>query len=99
MFHIVVLSCPKSPKINEPNSQISSKRLVIERSRQYLMMDIGRKERSYMAQFRLAILPLRIETGRYRGEDIYERVCTMRDTREVEDEMHICCFHAQCIMT
>ena len=34
------------------------------------------------------MLPLRIETGRYRGEPIPDRICNLCDLNEVEDELH-----------
>ena len=41
-----------------------------------------------LAQFRCGILPLRIETGRYTGEQIQDRKCRLCDQSSVEDECH-----------
>ena len=46
--------------------------LVLEK---YISMNLSRVERSVTAQFRFGILPLRLETGRFRGEDIENRLC------------------------
>ena len=46
----------------------------------------NRKERSFMAQLRLGILPLAIETGRYRNVPLEERLC--ESCRIIEDEKH-----------
>ncbi len=54
----------------------------------YVEMNLSRSERSYLAQFRCGILPIRIETGRFRGEDVNESICTFCDRNEVEDEIH-----------
>ena len=40
--------------------------------------------RSYIAQFRLGILPLEVETGRYSSVPLEERLCKMCNTGEIE---------------
>ena len=45
-------------------------------------------EKSHFAQFRCGILPLRVETGRYSGLKVHERVCHICNTTETEDEIH-----------
>ena len=54
----------------------------------YLHINLSRSQRSLISQLRCGILPLRLETGRYVGEEIDERVCTMCDERVTEDEIH-----------
>ena len=54
----------------------------------YLKINLSRTERSYLAQFRCGILPIRIETGRFRGEAVGERICTLCESGNVEDELH-----------
>ena len=56
----------------------------------YILTSIPKIERSYLAQFRFGILPLHIETGRYIGRPIHERICIVcgPDANEVEDEIH-----------
>lgn len=44
--------------------------------------------RSTLAQFRCGIIPIRIETGRFQGEPIEERICVFCSNRSVEDEFH-----------
>ncbi len=44
-----------------------------------------------MAQFRICILPLHIETGRFRDKRINERVCLLCNSGEVENELHFLC--------
>lgn len=44
--------------------------------------------RSTLAQFRCGIIPIRIETGRFQGEPIEERICVFCYNRSVEDEFH-----------
>ena len=41
-----------------------------------------------MAQFRFWILPLNIETGRFRNQALDERLCTACEFNEIEDESH-----------
>ena len=51
-------------------------------------MNLTRSERSVMAQFRCGVLPLRIETGRFVGEQVGDRLCRFCDLNLVEDEKH-----------
>ena len=55
----------------------------------YVTMDLKKHERSLLAQFRCGILPLRIETGRYRGESPDQRICVYCNQDAVEDEKHM----------
>ena len=48
----------------------------------------NRRERSLLAQFRLGVLPLRIETGRFRNLPCEQRICQICDMNKVEDEFH-----------
>ena len=62
----------------------------------YVKQCISRRKRSLLAQFRLGILPLAIETGRFKGVEARERVCKICNTDNVEDEMHMlntCCVY------
>ena len=52
---------------------------------------ISRSEKSLLAQLRLSTLPLRIETGRFRGEDIGLRLCVFCTMNVVEHEQHFIC--------
>ena len=52
------------------------------------MLNLEKNERSMLAQFRCGILALRIETGRYNGEQIQDRRCIFCDNNQVETETH-----------
>ena len=64
----------------------------------YLYLNLPKWKRSILAQFRLGILPLNIETGRYkvikdsagnyRKQKPEERLCTLCSTNATEDEIH-----------
>ena len=54
----------------------------------YLKLNISKYQRSIFAQFRAGILPLQVEIGRYRNIPLEERLCTLCDACEVEDEFH-----------
>ena len=64
----------------------------------YLKLNLVKWERSTLAQFRLGVLPLEIETGRYKRKkeengsmrklEVNERLCKMCSEIEVEDEIH-----------
>ena len=51
--------------------------------------------RSLFAQFRLGVLPLRIETGRFQNLPCEQRICQLCDLHKVEDEFH---FIMECII-
>ena len=55
---------------------------------EYLLLNLNRRERSLLAQLRCGILPLRIETGRFRGEKVDDRLCTFCRSGAIEDEYH-----------
>ena len=47
-----------------------------------------RKFRSMMSQLRLGILPLEIETGRWKSIEVENRLCKLCSQNRVEDEYH-----------
>lgn len=57
----------------------------------YIMINLERNERSLLAQLRLGILPLRIETGRFIRENVENRTCYFCKEL-VEDEVHFILF-------
>ena len=57
----------------------------------YISSNMSRQRRSLMAQFRLGILPITVETGRFRNIPLQDRKCTICDLNEVEDEKHFLC--------
>ena len=48
----------------------------------YIKYNLSSSERSVMAQFRFGILPLNIETGRFRNQALEERLCTLCEFNE-----------------
>ena len=54
----------------------------------YIKYNLSSSERSAMAQFRCGILPLNIETRRFRNQALDERLCTLCEFNEIEDESH-----------
>ena len=54
----------------------------------YVSMNLSRSIRSYIAQIRCGVLPLHIETGRYRNLKVEERLCKVCDLQTVENELH-----------
>ena len=53
----------------------------------YVAANSSKVKRSVLAQFRAGILPLAIETGRFRNLDVEQRVCLICPS-EIEDEFH-----------
>ena len=60
----------------------------------YLQVNIMKTERSHLAQFRCAVLPLKIETGRFSGLSVEDRICQVCNENAMEDELHFL-FHCQ----
>ena len=58
---------------------------------EYLNLHIHKYQRSLFAQFRAGILPLHVETGRFRNLPLEQRLCVLCDKSEVEDEYHFLC--------
>ena len=54
----------------------------------YVKYNLTPSERSAMAQLRFGILPLNIETGRFRNQPVQDRLCTLCEFNEIEDEGH-----------
>jgi hypothetical protein len=54
----------------------------------YISLNLRKHERSLLCQFRFGILPIRIETGRFVGEAVEDRICRFCERNEVEDETH-----------
>ena len=54
----------------------------------YITHYTSKRCRSLVAQFRLGILPIHIETGRFTKTPLNERICKICDLNEIEDEYH-----------
>jgi len=57
----------------------------------YVKYCLSRRKRSLLAQFRMGVLPLAIETGRFKGINVNERYCKFCPDLKVEDEQHMLC--------
>ena len=55
----------------------------------YIKLNLSRKERSYLEQQRLGILPINVEIGRYRQIPLDERKCMLCHNENIEDEHHM----------
>ena len=54
----------------------------------YVKLNLSRSQRSFAAQIRSGTLPLHIETGRFVGKAIAERICNQCQENEIETEYH-----------
>jgi hypothetical protein len=54
----------------------------------YISLNLDREDRSFIAQYRLGILPLRIETGRINNKKVHETICTLCNSNQPENEIH-----------
>ena len=54
----------------------------------YVKLNLNKTERSFLTQLRCGILPLRLETGSYSGEQPNERLCKFCNSNSMEDECH-----------
>ena len=60
----------------------------------YILMNLSSKERSMVSQIRMGILPINLETGRYRNIPMEKRVCF-----HCTDKMKfISCYNVLCMM-
>ena len=57
----------------------------------YVQANMSKRHRSVLAQFRAGILPLEVETGRYTGKPLEDRICNFCSSNDVEDEYHLLC--------
>jgi len=57
----------------------------------YITSFLPKYERSVYAQFRLGILPLRVETGRFSGVPLERRLCIFCNNEAIEDKIHFLC--------
>ncbi len=58
---------------------------------EYVKYCLNRKRRSIISQFRIGILPLPIETGRFRNVKEDVRKCCVCNNEEIENEFHVLC--------
>ena len=56
-----------------------------------MICNFSKSKRSLLAQLRLGVLPLAIETGKYTGKSIELRVFGVCDSNEIENELHFIC--------
>jgi hypothetical protein len=54
----------------------------------YVKLNLTSSERSMLAQLRMGILPIRIETGRFTNMKLSDRICQICQEQKVEDEIH-----------
>ncbi len=54
----------------------------------FLTLNIDRYEKSLLSQLRYGILPLRVETGRFVNEKYCDRICTLCNSGNVENQIH-----------
>ena len=54
----------------------------------YVKSPIGKRRRSCFASLRMGVYPLKIETDRWRGKPLSDRLCDQCDARQVECEHH-----------
>ncbi len=57
----------------------------------YVKYCLSRKKRSLLAQLRIGILPIALETGRFKGIDVNMRYCKCCLDNVVENEIHLLC--------
>ena len=59
------------------------------RPEKYILLNLDRKDRAYMAQLRLGILPIALETGRWAGIKENLRICKLCNSGKVENETNL----------
>ena len=76
-----------------PKLRTYRKLKLVLKKEDYLTTILDREERRRMTALRGGTHPLRVETGRWRGELLEHRTCTFCAKGEIEDEAHVllCC--------
>ena len=74
---------------NKPKLRFYCKFKKEKKLEPYISMQLLPRERSYLTQVRLDILPINIETGRYKSIPLERRICTLCNLDQIEDEIHI----------
>ena len=64
----------------------------------YVKSNLSRSSRSFIAQLRSGVLPLRVETGRFINLELKDRLCKACEGLFIEDEMHFI-FYCPCYNT
>ena len=77
---------------SKPKLRTYSLFIINPKTELYVTLLIPKCKRSIFCQFRSVILPLAIETGRYRNVPADERLCEISNLNLVEDEIHFLCF-------
>jgi hypothetical protein len=54
----------------------------------YVKFNLTSSQRSVTAQLRAGVLPLHIETGRFRNTRVEDRLCNLCNLQHIEEEMH-----------
>ena len=54
---------------------------------------LERYDKSLLSQFRYDILPIEVETGRYKGPNSQDGKCTLCNTGEIEDQFHFALYY------
>ncbi len=57
----------------------------------YVKYCLSKRKRSLIAQTRIGILPLYIETGRFRNVKLENRTCQVCKNNDIENEFHFIC--------
>ena len=57
----------------------------------YLLMNLPKSKRCLLAQLRIGVLPLAVETGRYYRKPLDTRTCLVCNSNSIEDELHFIC--------
>ncbi len=78
-------SIPLKPKLR------IYKNYKMEMKKDYVKYCLNRKRHSIISQFRIGILPLHIETGRFRNGKEDERKCHVCNNEDIENEFHFVC--------
>ncbi len=60
-------------------------------TKQYITYCVSHRKRSLLVQFRMGVLPLAIETGRFKSIPVEEKVCVLCNINDIEDEIHMLC--------
>ena len=72
----------------KPKLRLFKEVMCEDGAERYVKLNLTSGERSMIAQIRMGILPIRVETGRYTNMKMNDRLCQICNTANVEDEIH-----------
>ena len=83
--------CWEQQRYNKPKLRYYNMVKSCYEPEEYLLVDLPKRRRSFLAQLRAGVLPLHVEVGRFRNTEFIDRKCLVCNDGNIEDEFHFVC--------